>query len=48
MAKEEDCGKRKMIGGEMAAEEGVIGFPIRSPFKGGFDKVHATVRRVTP
>jgi hypothetical protein len=26
MATEEDCGKRRKIGGEMAAEQGVIGF----------------------
>jgi hypothetical protein len=32
----------------MVAEEGVIGFLIRSPFKGRFGKVHAMVRRVTP
>jgi hypothetical protein len=48
MTREEDCGECRKIGGEMAAEEGVIGFPIRSPFKGGFGKVHTIVRRVTP
>jgi hypothetical protein len=39
---------RRKIGGEMAAEEGVIGFLIQSSFKGGFDKVRAMARRVTP
>jgi hypothetical protein len=32
----------------MAKREGVIRFPIRSPFKSGFSKVHATARRVMP
>jgi hypothetical protein len=32
----------------MAAEEGVIEFPIRSRFKGEFDEEHVTARRVTP
>jgi hypothetical protein len=32
----------------MAVEEGVIGFPIRSPFKGGFSEEHITARGVTP
>jgi hypothetical protein len=48
MAREEDCGECRKIGGEMAVEEGVIGCLIRSPFKGGFGKVHAAVRRVMP
>jgi hypothetical protein len=33
-------------GGEMEAEEGVIRFPIRSPFTGGFGEEHVTARRV--
>jgi hypothetical protein len=48
MAREEDCGKHSKIGGEMAAEEGVIGVPTRSPFKGGFGKKHIMAREVTP
>jgi hypothetical protein len=32
----------------MAVEEVVIDFPIQSPFKGGFGKGCATVRRVVP
>jgi hypothetical protein len=32
----------------MAAEEGVIGFPIRSLFKGEFGEEHVTTRGVTP
>jgi hypothetical protein len=32
----------------MVAEEGVIEFLIQSPFKGGFDEEHVTVRGVTP
>jgi hypothetical protein len=58
MAREEDCvehevgtnveAERRKIGGQMVAEEGVIEFPFRSPFKGGFVKEHVTARRVTP
>jgi hypothetical protein len=32
----------------MAAEEGAIGYPIRSPFKGGFGKEHVMARGVMP
>jgi hypothetical protein len=32
----------------MTTVEGVIGFPIRSPLKGGFDEEHVTARGVTP
>jgi hypothetical protein len=32
----------------MAAAEGVIGFPIQSPFKGGFSEGRITARGVTP
>jgi hypothetical protein len=48
MVREEDCGERRKIGGPKAVEEGVIGFLIQSPFKVGFGKEHAMVRRVTP
>jgi hypothetical protein len=48
MAREEDSSKHRKVRGEMAVEEGVIGFPIRSPFKGRFDKKHITARRVMP
>jgi hypothetical protein len=46
-------GKRIAASAEILEEkwrrkEGVIGFPIRSPFKGGFGKVHAMARKVTP
>jgi hypothetical protein len=32
----------------MVVEKGVIGFPIRSPFKGGFGEECMTARGVTP
>jgi hypothetical protein len=48
MAREEDCGAHGKIGGEMAAEEAVIEFPIQSPLKCGFGEGCATVRRVAP
>jgi hypothetical protein len=48
MAREEDCGEHGKNEVEMAAGEAVIEFPIQSPFKGGFGKGRATVRRVTP
>jgi hypothetical protein len=41
-------GGRRKIGGEMVVEEGVIGFPIRSHFKGGFSKEHVMAMGVTP
>jgi hypothetical protein len=48
MAREEDCGEHGKNEVEMAAGEAVIEFPIQSPFKGGFGKGRATVRRVAP
>jgi hypothetical protein len=41
----ESRGRRK-IGGEMAAVEQMIVFPIRSPSKGGFNEEHVTTREV--
>jgi hypothetical protein len=32
----------------MAAEEGVIGFPIRSPFKSGFSEERIMAKGITP
>jgi hypothetical protein len=48
MAREQDCDELGKIEGEMVAEEGVIELQIQSPFKGGFSKESATVRRVMP
>jgi hypothetical protein len=48
MATEEDCGQRRKIGGEMAVEQGVIGFRIRSPFKGRLGKEHIMARGIKP
>jgi hypothetical protein len=48
MVRDEDCNKHNKIGEEMAAEEGVIGFLIQSPFKSGFGKKHIMNIGVTP
>jgi hypothetical protein len=48
MAREEDHSKRREIGGEMVVEEGIIGFLIRSSFKGRFGKKRITARGITP
>jgi hypothetical protein len=48
--KVELCGGRgrREVEGEMVVEEGVIGFLIRSPFKGGISKERITAQGDSP
>jgi hypothetical protein len=48
MAREEDCSEHGKIEREIVAEDAMIEFPIRSPFKGGIGEGRTMVGRVVP